>query len=160
MLLGLISDTHGQMTYTRQALEALAEHPVAAVLHCGDIGSRPIVDLFARWPTHFVLGNVDDDDDDWRVVIEAAGQTFHGRFGDLSLGGRRIALLHGDDTQRLRETIAAGTFDLVCHGHTHVPRNERIGNTLILNPGAVYRADPHTIVVVDLETLDVQVLRA
>jgi putative phosphoesterase len=160
MLIGLVSDTHGQMTYTRNAVEILAEHPIEAVLHCGDIGAPRIVDLFAPWPTHFVLGNVDDDDADWRVVIEAAGQHFHGRFADLSLGGRRIAMIHGDDTQRLKETIASEKYDLVCHGHTHVPRNEQIGRTLVLNPGAVYRADPHTIAIVNLATLGVELLRA
>jgi predicted phosphodiesterase len=30
--------------------------------------------------------------------------------------------------------------DLVLHGHTHVPRNERRGSVLFLNPGCVTRA--------------------
>jgi len=29
----------------------------------------------------------------------------------------------------------------VLHGHTHVPRNERRGNVLFLNPGCVTRAN-------------------
>jgi predicted phosphodiesterase len=31
--------------------------------------------------------------------------------------------------------------DVVLHGHTHVPRNERRGNVLFLNPGCVTRAN-------------------
>jgi putative phosphoesterase len=34
---------------------------VDAVLHCGDIGSIAVVELFAAWPTHFVFGNCDDN---------------------------------------------------------------------------------------------------
>jgi len=29
--------------------------------------------------------------------------------------------------------------DILLHGHTHVPRNERIGGVLFLNPGCVTR---------------------
>jgi putative phosphoesterase len=31
--------------------------------------------------------------------------------------------------------------DVVLHGHTHVPRNERRGNVLFINPGCVTRAN-------------------
>jgi putative phosphoesterase len=29
--------------------------------------------------------------------------------------------------------------DVLLHGHTHVPRNERLGKVLFLNPGCVTR---------------------
>jgi hypothetical protein len=29
--------------------------------------------------------------------------------------------------------------DLVLHGHTHVPRNERVGGATFLNPGCITR---------------------
>jgi putative phosphoesterase len=31
--------------------------------------------------------------------------------------------------------------DILLHGHTHVPRNERRGSVLFLNPGCVTRAN-------------------
>ena len=34
-----------------------------------------------------------------------------------------------------------GGADFLLHGHTHVPRDERIGATRVFNPGAVGRAD-------------------
>jgi predicted phosphodiesterase len=43
----------------------------------------------------------------------------------------------------------------VCHGHTHRRREERVGKTLVLNPGAIYRANPHTFAIVDLPLLEV-----
>jgi predicted phosphodiesterase len=55
----------------------------------------------------------------------------------------------------LRETIAGGQYDLVCHGHTHVARQETVGRTLVVNPGALYRANPHRFALVDLPALEV-----
>jgi hypothetical protein len=155
MLLGVVSDTHGHVDYAREAVRMLEGFNPAAVIHCGDIGSAEIVPLFAAWPTHFVLGNVDEGADEIEAAIAAAGQANHGLFGRLSLGGRRIAFLHGHDSQRLRETIASGAWDLVCSGHTHRRDLRREKQTVVLNPGALYRATPHSLAIVDLETLDV-----
>jgi putative phosphoesterase len=130
---------------------------VELVLHCGDIGSAAVVELFAPWPTHFVFGNVDDPvaiDE----AIRTAGQTCHNRFGQIELAGRRIAFLHGDDASLLNETITGGQWDLVCHGHTHVARKLRQGRTLVLNPGAVYRANPHSIACVKLPIVEATVV--
>ena len=53
-----------------------------------------IVALLDHWPCDYVLGNTDH-----RVwipqAIEQAGQTCHGRFGELEIEGRRIAVLPG-----------------------------------------------------------------
>jgi putative phosphoesterase len=150
MLLGVISDTHGHVPFTQAAVRMLESLEVETVIHCGDIGSADIVSLFALWPAHFVFGNVDYDRRGLRAAISSCGQTCHETFGELTLAGRRIAFLHGDDEERLDETIASQDYQLVCHGHTHVARREQRGATLILNPGAVYRADPHSVAVVEL----------
>ncbi len=154
MLLGVVSDTHGHASFTQQAVRMLESLAVRQVLHCGDIGSEEIVPLFAAWPTHFVLGNVDYERH-MQQAIEEAGQSYHGRYGELKLEGVSIAILHGDDTQRLHDTIASGAFQLVCHGHTHKQRLEQIGPTLVLNPGALYRASQRSIAVVRLPELEV-----
>ena len=155
MLLGVVSDTHGQIAFTRQAVRMLAGLEIDELIHCGDIGSTAIIELFARWPTHYVLGNVDYDAEGLRKEIEAVGHTYHGRFGSLERGGKRIAFLHGDDGPLFQQTVEGGKYDLVCHGHTHVARHVREGNTVILNPGALYRANPHSFAIVELPSLAV-----
>ena len=156
MRIGVVSDTHGHVAYTEQAVRVLERQNVEAVLHCGDVGSADVVHLFAAWPTHFVFGNVDRDEEELREAIAAAGQTCHGRFGEIELAGRRIALVHSDDYARFRAAIAGGRFDLVCYGHTHAAEHHYEGDTLVLNPGALYRATPHSLVVVDLATMAVE----
>ena len=152
MRIGIVSDTHGHLPNTRAAVRMLESLEVQQVIHCGDVGTEQVVELFAPWPTHFVLGNVDDG-----VILTAAirqaGQQCHGRFGHLQLLGRDIAFLHSDDATRFQQTIDADQFDLVCYGHTHQAEQHRAGRTLVLNPGALYRARAHTLAIVDLPEL-------
>ena len=125
MLIGLISDTHGHVAFT---LEALAE-----------------------WPTHYVFGNCDVGlETELRSAITRAGHTCHERFGELEVEGQRIAWLHGDDQRRLQTTISSGQYNIVCSGHTHVARKDLLGNTLAINPGAVYRANPRSFALLEL----------
>lgn len=158
MRIGVVSDTHGHIPYALDAVRMLESLDVELVIHCGDIDSPEIVPLFAPWPTHFVFGNVDDDRKALEAAILAAGKQCHGRFGALELEGQRIAFLHGDDTPLLRQTIAGGEWDLVCHGHTHVARREQQGRTLVLNPGALYRATPHSLAFVELPKLEATIV--
>jgi putative phosphoesterase len=159
MLLGIVSDTHGQSTYTREAVRMLAALEVSEVLHCGDVGGAELVRLFAPWRTHFVRGNVDDHAvEPLRQAVLAAGHVWHGALGQLQRDGCRIAFLHGDDERLLRRLIDDGQFDLVCHGHTHRSRIEQIGPTLVVNPGALYRATPHSVAVVRLPQREAEIV--
>ena len=45
--IGVVSDTHGHTVYARQAVRMLESLDVQLVLHCGDIGSADIVEMFA-----------------------------------------------------------------------------------------------------------------
>jgi putative phosphoesterase len=151
--LGVISDTHGHVELTRPAVRMFESLDVGVVLHCGDIGSMAVVELFAQWPTHFVFGNCDEQLDAFAVAIRAAGQTCHGLFGDLEFEGVPVALLHSHERRRFRDTIDSGKYRLVCYGHTHVAAIDSRGDTLVVNPGAIYRAHPHSVAVVDLPSI-------
>ncbi len=158
MRLGIISDTHGHVELTRPAVRMLESLKVDAVLHCGDIGSLAVVELFTAWPTHFVFGNCDDPTEEFAAAIRRAGQTCHGLFGDLEFDGVRVALLHSHDRRRFREAIDGGDYRLVCYGHTHVAAIDRRGETLVVNPGAIYRAEPHSVAVVELPAVEATIV--
>jgi len=69
------------------------------------------------------------------VATQAGNVTLHGEFAELELGGRVIAATH-------YPAIAAGLaasdrYDLVCCGHSHRAAEERVGHTLLINPGEV-----------------------
>ena len=158
MRLGIISDTHGHVSLTRPAVRMFESLNVDAVLHCGDIGSIAVVELFAAWPAHFVFGNCDADTEELAAGIRRLGQACHGLFGDLEFDGVRLALLHSHQQRRFRETIESGEHQLVCYGHTHVAAIDRRGETLVLNPGAIYRANPHSVAIVDLPAIEATII--
>lgn len=156
MRIGVLSDTHGHTGLTQAAASTLAQLQVEQILHCGDIGSPSIFPLLEQWPGHFVAGNVDGSGAGLDAAARQCGHTFHGRLADITLAGRRIAIIHGDDSTALRQAIDSGEYDLVCTGHTHQASLTQQGSTVVLNPGAVYRANPHTVAVVDLTDLSVE----
>jgi uncharacterized protein len=158
MRIGVISDTHGHMANALAAVRMLESLDVQAVLHCGDIGSVEIPQLLSAWPAHFVFGNCDADAGGLRAAIEQSGMSCYGLFGNLELGGRRIALLHSHDARLFRQVCTSGDYDLVCYGHTHHAEQCRVGKTLILNPGALFRATPHSIATVDLATMEAMIV--
>ena len=155
MLLAIVSDTHAHLENTREATRMIASLDVDVVIHCGDIGSTDVVPLFAPWPTHFVFGNVDHNAAELQRAIHSAGKVCHDRFGTLELDGKKIAFLHSDDAKLFQKTIRGGEFDLVCYGHTHIAEHHFEGRTLVLNPGALYRANPHSFALVELPALQV-----
>ena len=158
MRIGIVSDTHGHVENARRARNMLDAFEVDAVLHCGDIGSVDVVAVFRGLPTHFVFGNVDTDPASLRGAIRRAELSCHERFGALELGGVSIALLHGDDDRARRDAIESGSYRMVCSGHTHVPLEQWHGDVLTLNPGALYRAKPHTLAIVELPSLEAEII--
>jgi predicted phosphodiesterase len=117
-----------------------------------------VVELFAAWPTHFVFGNCDENTGTFAAAIGQTGQTCHGLFGELEWDGVKVALLHSHEHRRFREAIDGGRYRLVCYGHTHVAAVDRRGETVVLNPGAIYRASPHSVAVVDLPAVEATII--
>ncbi|QDU58555.1 metallophosphoesterase family protein [Aeoliella mucimassa] len=158
MRLGIVSDTHGHVENTRQAIRLLDSLDVDQVLHCGDIGTEEIVPMFSAWPTHFVFGNCDYDQAGLAKVIEKAGQHCHGLFGDLEFEGVRFALLHSHERRRFQEALDNPEYQFVCYGHTHLVDDRCIDGKHILNPGALYRAPKHSLAIVDLPSGEVNIV--
>jgi putative phosphoesterase len=159
MRIGVVSDTHGHVDRARAAVRMLESLEVEQVLHCGDIGTVEVVNQFAGWPTRFVFGNCDVNVDRLARQITEAGQTCDGWFGDFELEGVRIALLHSHRADEFRQAIASTNYRLVCYGHTHVAaRDEPQPGKLVLNPGALYRANPPSLAVVELPSCEATIV--
>ena len=158
MRIAVISDTHGQVLPTRAAVRMLESLEVERVLHCGDIGSVEVVEMFSAWSTDFVLGNTDWDKASLASAIKTTGNTFHGKVGELNIEGRQIALLHSDDQQKFTEVLESGSWDLVCYGHTHQAAIDRRGSMCVLNPGAIHRAHPPSFAIVELPSIEVTIV--
>jgi putative phosphoesterase len=158
MRVGIVSDTHGHVELARPAVRMFEGLEVDHVLHCGDIGSTEIVELFEQWPTDYVFGNCDTDQKALEAAIESAGQTCHGEFGEFELEGVSFALVHSHEPRRFAAAVGSGRYQVVCYGHTHVASIEHTGDTLVINPGAIYRAKPHSVALLELPELKAMII--
>ncbi len=118
MRIAVLADTHNRLPpHVREAVRGADE-----IWHLGDVTTEPILvslrELSA--PLRVVRGNCDDCPD-WPWQLE------------LEIEGFRILLIHVPPRQ-----VPPG-FDLLLHGHTHVPRDEMIAGTRFLNPGCITR---------------------
>lgn len=153
MKIGVMSDTHGEVALTRQALNVFDRLRVALTIHCGDVGPE-VIPLLTGRQIHLVIGNTDDPDA-LREAFSEREHKLHGEFGTLEIEGRRLAFLHGHDVRLLHHTIHSGHWDLVCHGHTHAFSSNCEGSTLVVNPGALTRTNSPSVAVVDLPSMEV-----
>ena len=139
MKIVILSDVHDNIWRLKDALHQISGSRAQALIFCGDLCApftlKQIGEGFAG-PVHVVFGN--NDGDALLLSQVAAGLdnvTLHGPFATLELGGRRIAVNHYPSIAR--DQAACGRYDLVCHGHDHRPNVERVGDTLLLDPGEV-----------------------
>ncbi len=150
MRIGVISDTHDRHEVVADAVRLLGEQKVELVLHCGDIETPETVALFKPLPTHFVFGNWDKEKGKLVAAIREIGGQAHDAFGAMELAGKRIAWCHSHDRHQFHELEHCNYFDYLFYGHTHVREQHRTGKTLVANPGALFRANPKTCVVLDI----------
>lgn len=148
MRIGILSDSHDQRQRTARAVALLVDQGAEALVHCGDLTSPGVVHECGLLPAYFVLGNNDFDEPGLRAAIEAIGGVFLGLGGLVTLGGKQIAVTHGDSARESRRLLAQKP-DYFLYGHTHVPHDGE-GTPRWINPGALHRASKYTVALLDL----------
>jgi len=128
------------------------------VFHCGDIGGYDVLAELAGIfqplgvQVYAVFGNVDVHSSDGKFFPSNAGINLLGRYGEVELEQKKIALLHSDDRALFHQTVDGGAFDLVLTGHSHEVHDYTVGRTRCINPGTTGRGTPNTCAVLDLES--------
>jgi len=114
----VLADTHNRLPESVTGMAQDADE----IWHLGDVCVETILDQLRAIgpPTIVVRGNCDSNSE-WPLVL------------DLKRNGLSFRLQH-IPPDRLPDDV-----DVLLHGHTHVPRNERRGRVLFLNPGCVTR---------------------
>ena len=153
MRIGIISDTHDHHRGVRQAIEVFKAEEVACVLHAGDITGPSTVSLFAELPGSrliAVFGNCDSEKASVRAAVEMAGGEIHDRTYEGRIDGKAIYMTHVP--HGINRAASSGAYDLVVYGHTHRQDIQRVGKTLIVNPGAArnWMGNSGQVVIVDL----------
>lgn len=119
--IGVISDTHG---YLHPDLPALF-HPVARIIHAGDIGGPEILAALGRIAAvTAVRGNMDTGR--WAAALPELDL--------VEFENQRLAVLH--DRDRLDFSPHRTGIKAVISGHTHHPQLKSRNGVLFLNPGS------------------------
>jgi len=118
MRVAVLSDTHDRLP------ESVCRAIVGAgeIWHLGDVCEESVLETLRDVgpPVRVVRGNCDACLD-WPHALE------------WEVEGWRVLLTH------IPPRTGPPRVDLLLHGHTHVPRHERVGRTLFLNPGCITR---------------------
>ncbi|MFI5381322.1 MAG: metallophosphoesterase family protein [Tepidisphaerales bacterium] len=150
MKIGILSDTHGRVDSARLGIEALVGRGAEMLVHCGDVGSPEVLDLLVGQRSLFVFGNCDWDRETLRRHAQIIGVPCQNAYADLELDGKRLAIIHGDDAGLKRRILAEQQHDYLLQGHTHMRDDVMVGRTRLINPGALHRANPRTVALLDL----------
>ena len=142
-LVGVVADTHATPTRGEAVLghvrDLFRRLRVDLILHAGDVGHVSVLRDFEKIaPVAAVRGNADPVD-----LIETLPDRIH-----IDAGPHAILLLHGHHGKTARvaaRAVAAPGIALVVYGHSHRPKIEREGETILFNPGSPTerRWNPH-----------------
>lgn len=152
MKIGILSDSHGRAEIVRRAVALLERHGAERLVHCGDIGGMEVFDQLVGRQVDFVWGNSDQPDTGLNEYLRTVGLSPPRRVPlRLEINGKHFAVWHGHEPQAaaMLRSPESGV-DYLLHGHTHTRRNERLGGARIINPGALHRALPKTVAILDL----------
>jgi putative phosphoesterase len=159
VLVGIVSDTHDNLTNLRRCLRLFRERGVDLVLHAGDFVSPFTAEPFREAGLNLVgvFGNNDGDKLYLRERFSGVGELHFGPH-EFVLEGRRIVLMH--EPRALSAFLASGQYDLIVYGHTHKPEI-RGGRPLLINPGELggWLTGQPSAALVDLGALKGELLR-
>jgi putative phosphoesterase len=156
---GVVSDTHDNLRNVARIVELLNEARVERVVHTGDVSQPKTLDALAALeaPLFGVWGNNDKEREALERACARHGFDFTESGRELVWARRRILVVH--DPREI--DLHLDEHHLVLHGHDHLHRVERVGGSLVVNPGeCAGHLDGHNAVgVVDLVHLEVELLR-
>jgi len=114
----VLADTHDKLPANIETLASGADE----IWHLGDVCAPTILQTIEAFgpPVTIVRGNCDGNYN-WPLTV------------DLKRNRLRFRLVH------IPPDLAPDGVDVVLHGHTHVPRDERVAGVRFLNPGCVTR---------------------
>lgn len=155
----VVSDSHGISDHIKKIIDK--HSPISLFIHLGDIGEDP--KYIREWlvnpnvsdpngvPAVFIRGNCDHG---WLKRKLSKSEVI------IELNGNRVLLTHGhhfhvdDGMDELISFGARENIQLILHGHTHIPLNQKFGDIRILCPGSVSfpsKGKPKSYLILDFE---------
>uniref|UniRef100_A0A7C4HEF9 Phosphoesterase n=2 Tax=Staphylothermus marinus TaxID=2280 RepID=A0A7C4HEF9_STAMA len=173
MLLGIISDSHDNVSFVVKAINVLINNNIDEIIHLGDIIS-PFIPRFIKREFETknvdikltsILGNNDGDVYSLNKVFNEYKWRLLSNPCIVEYENRSFYLMHGYSSTDFTEKLARAVLekldvDGVFYGHTHRLLIDRIGDRILLNPGEVcgYLTGRSTVVILDTRDLSTRVI--
>jgi uncharacterized protein len=159
MKIAIMSDSHDNWAKLREAIEIANKEQCTHLLFAGDLIAPPGIAVLEKFngKMHFVWGNNEAEKVGITRKMDASEKiTLEDNIFESEIHGVKIFMNH---YPRISELAAkSGEFDICIHGHTHEYREEKINNTLLINPGEIqgYLTGSSTFIIFDCQTKGVQ----
>ncbi len=136
MKLGIFSDTHDNIENTRRAIKYFNRN-TDFVVHAGDLVSGFMVEILKelKCKNIVVFGNNEGNKERYFKIRGNKTEIYDG-VHEFELDKKKIALYHGQEPS-VTGMLLQSKNDVVITGHTHIPKIEKHGNLLHINPGSV-----------------------
>lgn len=161
MKVAVLSDIHDNIWNLEKVLMRLKDEKIEAIIFCGDFCApftfRKLEE--SGIPIYAVFGNVDGAQQE---ITELADKNKNVKLDkyllEIELGNKKIAFCHNN---KLAEGLASTKkYDAVFHGHTHISRTEKIGKTLLANPGEIHGFKGEcSFGIYDTETNEIKIIK-
>lgn len=135
----ICSDTHASPLYIQQLIQKIDQHQPNIVIHLGDYwddadhlksASYDLIRVPGTWTHYYQNSDIDNRKfehiQNWCFFLT---HTPHTHFNDLP------------SDLNPAQVIAQQRCDIICHGHTHIPKITQENGVWILNPGHLKEGD-------------------
>jgi putative phosphoesterase len=160
MRIGILSDTHDNLSNLKRALEILQRERIDTILHGGDFIS-PFVLRSLSGSIKKLIGVFGNNDGDKLRLTDFArkmGWELHHPPYSFAMAEKRILILHEPDI--LETAIKSTLYKVIIFGHTHQTEIRRENGTLIINPGEVggWLTGKGSMVILDMKRMKEKLL--
>ncbi len=162
MKIGVLSDTHDNLSNLIFVLDSCRQQGIDTLIHCGDLTGLDMVSHLKGFRVIFTMGNMDTVTGTIKNRLEKmrdnnfAGPVFRG-----SLDGVPVAAVHSHVDGAVMALVREKHYKWIFHGHSHQRRDEVLQGVRIVNPGALggLRKESYSFCMVDLETDEVEFIK-
>lgn len=170
MKLVFISDIHGSLKYTKQAIDIFMKEQGTYLVILGDVlyhgprnplpdeyNPKEVADLLNKYSKKIIAvrGNCDSEVDQMLLQFPCMGD-----YSTILWNDRRLFLTHGHIfNENNMPNLEVG--DVIVHGHTHILTEEIVQGIHIINPGSISypkENNPHSYGILEENTFYIKKL--
>ncbi|MBF0458771.1 MAG: metallophosphoesterase [Nitrospirae bacterium] len=160
MLVGVMSDSHDNVSKLAKAVKLFNESNLQYVLHAGDYTTSLTLNVLNGLKAEFIgiFGNNDGG------ILAPEGSSLSNQFRiynqplEFTIDNRKFIMIH---EHHLVASIAqSARYDVLIYGHTHKPEAVERTGTFVLNPGELcgWLHGSATVAILDTQSMKARII--